>query len=435
MNKIAILILIAFNWIPLSAKIPLQQAITRGIQKSLVIQNNLLEQKNLKLEKKTRDMKKWLTLHLGGSYIFKSQQMEINFLEIQINEGISVPLEPIIVGARHNYDLKLGLSQPIYTGNRLSNSAKLKDIQYEMEKHNTGLNTIEVSTRIKTSYFTYRMLFYQQQSVNAFLETLQLHQRKLEDFYLENLIKKSDLLETEFHLQEQMMNLEEIKLRIAREKINFKSLCDFNIEDISGDYTETIEPGPELLSDFQNHHPYLQMLNAQIRLLEIQKRLTNAEYLPQLVGFAEIHYGRPGIDYFTNEWSLYFQGGIGFDLKLFDWNQRKRNQKILNYSQEKSRNKQKDFSREVENQVRQLLESKKAIEIKLAIIGNLIEISREDTELKAELFQEQQITNKDYLASLATKERYVFMEKEQQLQIEMIKVNINKWLGLFDRKF
>jgi len=339
------------------------------------------------------------------------------------------------VGARHNYDLKLGLAQPIYTGNRLSNSAKLKDTQYEMEKHYTGLNTIEVSTRIKASYFTYRMLFYQQQSVNAFMETLKLHQRKLEDFYLEDLIKKSDLLETESHLQEQMMNLEEIKHRIAREKINFKSLCDFNIEDINGDYTETIEPGPELLSDFQNHHPYLQMLNAQIRLLEIQKKITNAEYLPQLVGFAEIHYGRPGIDYFTNEWSLYFQGGIGFDLKLFDWNQQKRNQKILNYSQEKSRNDQKDFSREVKNQVRQLLESKKATEIKLAIIGNLIEISREDTELKAELFQEQQITNKDYLASLATKERYVFMEKEQQLQIEMIKVSINKWLGLFDRKF
>lgn len=434
MKKIAISLFFAIICFPLPARIPLERAINSGIEKSLAIRNNLLEQASLKLEKKNLELQNWFVLHLGGSYLFKSQQMEINLSEVQISQGLSIAMDPIIVGAKHNYDLKLSLTQPLYTGNRITNIARLKGIQFEAEQHRTELNTIDVSTRIKISYFTYRLLIQQQQSLNAYLETLRLHQRQLSDFFQEELIKKSDLLETEARLQEQMMNLEEIKRRIATEKLHFKTLCDFNIDEINGDYTEVIKSGPELFSRFESHHPYLQILNARIRQLDLQKKLANAEYLPQLTGFAEIHYGRPGIDFFTNEWSLYFQGGIGFNLKLFDWNQRKKNRRILEYAKEKSENMKTDFTREVVKQVRQLLEYKEAAQKKLAIIRKLIDITREDSELKSELFKEQQITNKDYLASLALKERYQSMEKEFFIQIEMIKVNINKILGLLERK-
>ncbi len=435
MKKITIFVLVVVNCYLVLAKIPLQQAIKNGIRKNITIQNNLLEQKSLKLEKKNRDMQKWFALHMGGSYVFKSQQMEITFSDVQINEGISIPMEPIIVGAKHNYDLKLAITQPLFTGNILPNQAKLKHIQFEMEKNNTRLNTIEIITRIKMSYFSYRRLVSKLDSLKALLKSLTLHHKKLKDFYQEDLVKKSDLLETESRIQEQLLNLEEIRKLISQEKIYFKFLCDLNVEDINEDYREKIKTHRELVSYFKQNHPFLGFLNNQIQLFQIQKKITSGEYLPQLVGFAEIHYGRPGIDYFSNDWSFYFQGGVSFDLKLFNWNQRKRNLKILNYSVEKVKNKKKNFNQEAEQHLSQLFEAKKSAENRLEIIENLIRTSREEIELKKELFQEQQISNKDYLASFTATERYISMEKEYQLQVEIIKVNINKLIGILHDRF
>lgn len=426
------LLLLPIFWLchSLSAEIPLEKAIKRGIEKSLVIQNNHLEQARLKLEKQKRESRKWFELNLGGTYLYKSQQMEISLSEIPIGSTTISP-EPIVVGAKHNYDLRLSLTQPLYTGKRLSSLAGLKGIELEMEEHTTRLNTIDIATRIKVTYFTHRMLTHRLQSLNAFLDKLRIHRQRLGDFYHEELVDKSDLLETDMRLQEQRLILEETKMRIARERIHFKSLCDTGIEEVSGNYREPLKNPSDIFSDFFNENPFVKLLDARIRHLGMQQKVARADTLPQLGGFAEIHYGRPGIDYFQNEWSLYFQGGVRLDLAIFNWNRNRQNQKILGYAREKTKNQKEDYFREIKNQVNQMLASKKTAEKKLEITRKLIRISGEEAELKAALFLQKQITNKDYLASLAAREGYLFREKALQMEIEIIKVNINKMLGRF----
>jgi hypothetical protein len=55
----------------------------------------------------------------------------------------------------------------------------------------------------------------------------------------------------------------------------------------------------------------------------------------------------------------------------------------------------------------------------------MIAFSKEDAELKKELYEEKQIPNVDYLAALQSEKKYEAMKHELSLQIEKINVKIN----------
>jgi outer membrane protein TolC len=434
MKKISFLLLsIITLLLAVQAKIPLEQAIRKAVDLNLGVKNSRLETRQSRLEENDARYQKWFTVQLGAYYLFKSKQMEIKLSDIQLDNGLSIPLEPMTVGAKHNTDFKLGVTQPLFTGNILSNSEKIKNLMVEMKLDQTLVSGMEISLKVKNSYFQYLLLKNKLESLNLFIKQLDLHQKKVRNFYKEELIKKSDMLETEARIREQELNREEIENQIQSEKINFRALCGIEIDDIREDYTEEIGDFPRAFSDFQSGHPFLKILSRQMEILHYQKKIVSGAYLPRLGSFAELHYARPGIDFFSDKWMLYFQGGVGLDYILFDWNSQKRKQKILDYSREKLTNQRLDFIREVGNELKQLFAAKESAEKRLEIVRSLIRIALEDIGLKEKLYQEQQISNIDYLTSLTTREQYQALEDATQTQIELIKININTLIGKYDR--
>ena len=139
-----------------AGKIPLKKAVETGIQQDSQYKNRLLDTKITHLNRQKAQMKRLFNLDFGGSYVFKSQQMEIAV----------IPGMEITAGAKHNYDLKLSLVQPIFTGNILSNAVKLETQKETVSENNTLLREIEVAGMIKRSYFTYRLLENKKKSLS-----------------------------------------------------------------------------------------------------------------------------------------------------------------------------------------------------------------------------------------------------------------------------
>jgi outer membrane protein TolC len=410
---------IGFLWAAvLTAKIPLQTAIEKGLQRAANYNNNILEEKSRKLEKRTAQMKKYFSIESGGSYLFKSEQMEIPF-----------PGESLTVGAKHNYDMNLSLKQPIYTGNIRSHSIDMSEIQMAIAKNQTSMEKIEIVSKIKSSYFNYHLLLNKKKSMDTLIQQLNLHLKQIEDFYKEELVKKTDVLETRRKIREHEINVEELNHLINSEKIHFEKLCGVDIDTVATGFTETVEHYHRAFNEFKKSHPILKTLSERIMLLDKQGKVVKGEYLPQISGFAELHYGKPGIDFFKNQWGFYFQGGIRFDLKLFDWNKKKRQLTTLDYAVEKVVNQRDDFILEGEKHLKQLFDAQRSIKKKMGILDNLIQLAEEDTKLKAELYREQQVSNIDYLDALTTKERYVSKKNELKMQLELINVGINRLIG------
>ncbi len=410
---------IGFLWAAvLTTKIPLQTAIEKGLQRAANYQNMILEEKSRELEKRTAQMKKYFSIESGGSYLFKSEQMEILF-----------PGQSITAGAKHNYDMNLSLKQPIYTGNILSHSVNMSEIQLAITQNQTLMEKIEVASKIKSSYFNYHLLLNKKKSLEPLIRQLNLHLKQIEDFYKEELVKKTDLLETRRKIREQEINVEELNHLINSEKIHFEKLCGFDIDTVAAGFTEKVEHYHRAFNEFKKSHPVLKTLTERIVLLNTRGKMVKGEYLPQIAGFAELHYGKPGIDFFKNQWGFYFQGGISFSLKLFDWNKKKRQLTTLDYAVKKIVNQRDDFILEGEKHLKQLFDAQRSVEKKMGILDNLIQLAEEDAQLKAELYREQQVSNIDYLGALTTKERHVSKKNELKMQLELIKVGINRIIG------
>jgi outer membrane protein TolC len=412
-------------------KISLKKAIEKGIQMDNQYKNRLLDTEISGLNQKKARMKKLFYLDLGGSYFFKSRQMEIVFPDGNPAPGVVIPGMNILAGAKHNYDLKLSLVQPIFTGGILSNHVKLETLKQLKEKYNTDFRKIEVSGMIKSSYFTCRLLESKKKSLSLLIRNLKLHYKKINNLYREELVKKSDLLETQIKISETEMKHEELNQLLKEEKINFTRLCGFAVEEVEKKYDESISTFQESLSFFKSRHPALKTIDQNIRMLDVQKKIAAGNYLPRVQGFAELHYGRPGIDFFKNEWSLYFQGGINVNLRIFDGNQLKIEKKTADMAIRKLDNHKEDLVLEVKKKLTRLYTKKKSIEKQLKIVKNMVKFASEDADLKEDLVKEKQIPNIDYLSALLDKERYESMQNELLLQLRLIKLNINTLIGRY----
>ncbi|MCP5105914.1 MAG: TolC family protein [bacterium] len=397
------------------AEIPLEDAVQKGLRRAVNFQNQLLDEQAKELEIETARLKKYFSIDSGASYLFKSRQMEISF-----------PGKSITAGAIHNYDLNLSVKQPIYTGDILTQSVKASELRLAIAKNQTLLEKVNIVVVIKSSYFNYHLLLNKKKSLGTLIRRLNLHMKKLEDYYREDLVRKTDVLETRRKLREQEINVEDLNHLIELERINFRRLCGVEIGEVTAGFTEGVESFDASFAAFKRSHPVLRTFAEQLALVSVQGKVVKGEYLPQVSGLAELHYGRPGVDFFKNQWQLYFQGGVSLGFKVFDWNKRKRRLAVLDYGAEKVKNQREDFILDGEKRLRQLFDGLRSVERKMAILDDLAQLADEDARLKEGLYREQQVTNIDYLDALTTAERYISMKNELKVRLELIKVSIKQ---------
>ncbi|MBN2244238.1 MAG: TolC family protein, partial [Candidatus Aminicenantes bacterium] len=410
-------------------KISLSQAIKQGLRLSGEYQNRLLEDRSLELEKILTGKDKFFSLGFESDYLYKSQTMSLETPSVSIPGLATVPGKTIEAGVKNNFDLKLSLVQPLYSGGILSNNENLVELRRAVEKHNTFLNQLEIAGYIKSSFFTYLELQQKKSSLEIQLSKLSLHYQKLDDLYQEGLVKKSDLLETLSRQEEIKLSWHDIAQAIEQERIHFIQLTGHSPDSIDETYRESCEDYESSWEYFESNHPVLKALDGQVEILALQKKIFIGKYRPHLNGFAELHYGKPGLDFFEKKWSLYFQGGLVLNIPVFSWNKISEEKSIADFKIQKVNNQRQDFARDMRENLEKLFAAQDTLSSKLENLDRLIAYSQEDASLKNQLFMEKQITNLDYLTTLLSKDRYVSMREEVLFQLEQIKVNINTLVG------
>jgi outer membrane protein TolC len=406
-------------------KISLEQAVEDGLKISGSYKNRFLSEKEaeLRVEQSLKD--RLFSLDLKANYLYKSDTMTIEFPGVDIPGVISVPGQSYKAGLYHNYDLSVSLSQPLFNGGVLSRRVEMEKVREAVEANQTELERDSLVDIIKSSFYDYQILMSQKKAVLSLRKTLELHSQKLSDLYTEGLVKKTDLLETKSRLEEADMNINDLNRAIDKVSIDFHRLCGHYPEGIEPVHKEAEQSEEQALDYFENHHPVLKTMEDQKKVLELQKKIVSGKYLPSINGFAELHYGKPGIDYFAKEWSLYFQGGVVLNMPVFDWNKGAREKDVIDVSIRKLENQKDDFVRDITKSLQQLYSVKRSLNKKKANIENMIAYSKEDAALKKALYEEKQIPNVDYLAALQSEIKYESMKRELSLQIEKINVKIN----------
>lgn len=410
-------------------KIPLRKAIEEGLKKDFEYLNALLDQQGADLRHRLSAKNKLFRLGFDASYRYQSETMVIDFPSIQIPGVFTIPSREVEAGLHHNFDFNIGLTQPLFTGGILANSTRLDEVRKAIQANQKILKTNEIVSMIKSSFFQYQILVNRKQALLILDENLNLHRQRIENLRTEGLVRKTDLLETLSKIEEIRVSISDIEQALESERIHFHKLCGHYPEEIDGTYREQSISRKDALSYFAQNHPVLKTLRNQIDILDLRRRIASGKYLPQISAVAELHYGRPGIDFFAKKWSVYFQGGIVLTLPVFDWNRLRTEKKLLDFQNEKLGNQKNKFVQDVTASLATLYSSLQKLADKKNHVSQLLEYSKEDADLKKSLYTEREIPNIDYLTALLTREKNALLIQEIQIQIERVKVNINTLIG------
>jgi len=137
-------------------RITLQQAISEALTKNLQLNNLQLEVNSFSLEAEKVSKLKFFTLKTTGNYLYKSQTIFAEFPAAV--PGTTSPAFRLEGGLKHNFDFGLAVTQPIFTGGRLSAQISFYRSAELAASSQTDLLANEIISHLKLLYFEYHRL-------------------------------------------------------------------------------------------------------------------------------------------------------------------------------------------------------------------------------------------------------------------------------------
>ncbi len=269
----------------------------------------LLEQ-SLELEQSRATSMYLPRLSFNGKATWQSEVTEVD---------VPVPGVSISPPPQDQYQATLDLEQTIWDGGITSDQKRLIRSKSKVEQERVELTFYQVKERILDLYFgaiVQQRLAEQATDLEEYVETLI---EKTEVLVEQGLaIERDVLLLRARHLQAKQAHVEAEKslerirgslAELAKMPLSPRSHFDVPREDCrqprSGDFESSRIKRPELA-----------LLDAQAELLEVQKEASHAGDRPRLGAFATGGYGRPGLNFLSDEFDFFFIGGVQLSVPL-----------------------------------------------------------------------------------------------------------------------
>jgi outer membrane protein TolC len=182
---------------------------------------------------------------------------------------------------RGAYIAGLSLTQPIYTGGKITAGKKLAAIGYDVARSQERLSRMDVIVNADNAYWTLVAVDGKVNMLNSYLEQMDSLYNQTERALKVGMVTRNDLLRIEARRSEIKYNLKKAN--------NGKELCRLSLCRIIGVDAETPleltdtkinvqEPG--ILSNDISNRPELELLNLSIDANKQQVKMAKADYLP-----------------------------------------------------------------------------------------------------------------------------------------------------------
>lgn len=91
--------------------------------------------------------------------------------------------------------------------------------------------------------------------------------------------------------------------------------------------------------------PEYRLLELQQEKLTAQQNITGLKLMPRISAFGNLGYGRPGLNMLSNQFDSWAMAGARFSWTLWNWNQHKKEQKIIGIQKEVIETQKENFER------------------------------------------------------------------------------------------
>jgi len=307
------------------AQISLEQCY-EALQKNfpaLQTQEHLQRLYNLEIEKINNNWLPQINLNAFASYQSDVTQVDVVMPQIQIpgsGQSFQLPNLNIPTPDKDQYKINFELSQMLYDGGLISAKKSLQKSNFDLNSQNIEIKLQDLKTKVNQIFFGIIALDKSISLIDLTLASLN-EKRKV----LESLVENGVLLNTELkNFDSEVLKIEQQKIEMTYNRITLiKSLSLLTGLNLDNN-TKFNLPNSEIVQKDKYSSPMYKLFEYQKKIVESSNSLKQVMNYPKVYAFAQIGYGKPGLNMLSDEFSPFYILGIQLKWNIWDWNATKK---------------------------------------------------------------------------------------------------------------
>ncbi|MDR9457619.1 MAG: TolC family protein [Salegentibacter sp.] len=322
MKKINVLILLLISSVSSA-----QEILTLGECYDLAEENYPLASQITLLEEKTaRELEVIQKDYLPKIDVNAKASYQSDVTEIPIDFG-GQSFESV---DKDQYRATLDVEQLIFNGGKINSRSDLKELELQAQAQEVRVTLYQIKKRINKYYFSILQLGEQMDLLDSKRDVLSERVDELESQvkYGTALPASENVLKAEILKVKQQQDELESQLHSA-----LNSLSAYIAKPV--DTSTVLElPQQRMFIHNEGSRPETELFKLKEEELDQNKKLLSKNLFPNIYGFAQGGYGKPGYNFLDNSFQDFYMVGVKLNWNVFDWGKVKEQKKSLDISKE-----------------------------------------------------------------------------------------------------
>jgi outer membrane protein len=229
------------------------------------------------------------------------------------------------------YRAAVTVSQPLYTGGRITRQKEIAGYQQAAARHTRRGMEADLVLQALTAYWNWSKAFHAVESLKAAVARMEAHAQDMRNLRAAGLATENEALATDVSLDQTRLRLEEAQrgIEVMLARIAFLTgqtpAADLVPARVAPPADLNVPAETELLGAAQAHREERAARVLEARAAKAQVQATQADYAPQVSALVRYEQARPNLLEIPPEdqWREDTFLGVSLSWMLFDWGQRR----------------------------------------------------------------------------------------------------------------
>ena len=215
---------------------------------------------------------------------------------------------------RDQYKVQIDVQQTLWDGGKSRSDRAIAESEAAQERMSTEVELYAVDSRVEDIYFGILLMQEQQRQIGEMMQRLQTNLDHMNVLVENGMVMQADADAVEVQLLTQRQSLGQVEARLQ----SFRRILGLFIGEELGEAPLPMPVAEEPVG-YDSERPELQLMDAQMALLQAREQMVDVSLAPRVALFAQGYYGYPGLNMFENmvshRWTL--NGIVGVRM---NWN-------------------------------------------------------------------------------------------------------------------
>lgn len=354
-----------------------------------------------------------------GSATYQSEVSTVS-LPASIPASIESP-------AKDQYKAGIELSQLIFDSGLSTTRKEIETLNLKSETNRIEGELLQVKNKINNLFLG---LLLNKESYNALLNVKKdLTARHVN---IESAVQSGTmLLATMKELEAEIIGVNQQIIENKSQRLSLLSTLSILVQEKLDTTTQFLVPDMKTLLFEKNItiRPEYKQLTTQMKLFDYRNKLIDKENAPKISLFGNGYYGRPGLNFFNNDFRLYGLAGISFSWNIGGKYTSTHQKKQLLIDKQIIENQRELFELGMQSQLAE--QEHEILKLQELIVqdNSVTEIRSEVKETAAVQYENGSITTTDYILKLNAETQAIINSSMHKIQLSMAYINYQTLLG------